>query len=116
MLSPVTAVLPMRLSFFRKLFRNPYRVPAEQAVTPEPPPVVHARTSKDREHVTEFEMTLFQANKCPDCEQEGFLEGPHGGLCVNFKCANPQCGSRFNHMGPFGIDRISDASPDKVSQ
>jgi ribosomal protein S27E len=104
------------MSFLRKLFRNPYRVQAEQVAPPEPPPLVHARTSKDREHVTEFEMTFFLENKCPDCEHEGFLEGPHGCLSINFKCANPACGSRFNHMGPFGIDRISDASPDKVPQ
>ncbi len=42
---------------------------------------------------------------CPDCGGCLFLEGPHGGLSVNFKCKN--CGSEFNDMGPFGVERIS---------
>lgn len=31
---------------------------------------------------------------CPDCGGEKFLEGPHGGLSINFCCAG--CGARFN--------------------
>ena len=45
--------------------------------------------------------------ECPDCGGSKFLEGPHGGLSVNFKCAG--CGSEFNNMGPFGIERIGEA-------
>ncbi len=33
---------------------------------------------------------------CPDCKGHDFKEGPHGGLSVNIKCANPKCGSGFN--------------------
>ena len=31
---------------------------------------------------------------CPECGNEEFLEGPHGGLAVNVKCA--KCGYRLN--------------------
>jgi len=51
--------------------------------------------------------------ECPDCCGTEFLEGPHGGLSINFKCA--QCGSTFNHMGPFGIDRLSYGLQDNSS-
>jgi len=30
---------------------------------------------------------------CCGCE---FLEGPHGGMSVNIKCANPDCDAQFN--------------------
>lgn len=46
----------------------------------------------------------FFDNGCPDCGSTKFLEGPSGGMCVNFKCAT--CGSKFNDMGPFGVERI----------
>jgi len=42
---------------------------------------------------------------CPDCGSMVFLKGPRGGLCQNFKCQD--CGSEFNNMGPFGIERLS---------
>ena len=38
----------------------------------------------------------FRKGKCPDCGGDEFFEGPQGGLCQNFKCATPTCGSRFN--------------------
>lgn len=47
---------------------------------------------------------------CPDCGSE-LREGPHGGMNVNWLCVSPSCGSKFNHMGPFGVERISDKSP-----
>lgn len=40
---------------------------------------------------------------CPSCGGNKFIEGPHGGMAVNFCCAN--CWRRFNDMGPFGIMR-----------
>lgn len=33
---------------------------------------------------------------CPDCGGTKFIEGPHGGLSVNFMCANQFCRARFN--------------------
>ena len=47
----------------------------------------------------------FFENGCPFCKSNDFLEGPHGGLSINFKCE--KCGSTFNDMGPFGIDLLA---------
>jgi len=75
-------------------------------------------SSRNGENLTEEEMagmrrgTRLSEVMCPDCKQQGFLAGPCGGGSQNFKCANPNCGSRFNDMGPFGVQRISDPSPD----
>ena len=63
--------------------------------------------------VTPSEIESIRSDKCPDCGGKGFLAGPRGGDCQNFKCANPDCGSRFNDMGIFGIDRISAPSPER---
>lgn len=56
-----------------------------------------------------------EENTCPDCQQTGFLEGPHGGMSVNIMCANPVCGSEFNVASYDGkivfCDRISSPSP-----
>ncbi len=41
---------------------------------------------------------------CPDCGHDKWYRGPEAGLCVNLKCAG--CGSTFNFMGPFGLERI----------
>jgi hypothetical protein len=41
--------------------------------------------------------------ECPSCGDSIFLEGPHGGMAVNFCCAT--CWMRFNDMGPLGIKR-----------
>lgn len=66
--------------------------------------------------LTTDEHRLFADGKCPDCGAEGLLEGPHGGMSINVYCPNESgCGSRFNFMGPFGVDRITDASPAKRS-
>jgi len=71
------------------------------------------RSSKEGDSLTEYELEVVRAGTCPDCGHDEFLAGPRGGMAQNFKCANDGCGSRFNDMGPFGIDRISNASPDK---
>lgn len=42
---------------------------------------------------------------CPDC-RNSLREGPHGGLSVNWYCVEPGCGSRFNDMGVFGVERL----------
>lgn len=47
---------------------------------------------------------------CPDCGSR--LEpGPTAGTFVNFSCLTIDCGSCFNYMGPFGIERLTDAQP-----
>lgn len=53
------------------------------------------------------EKQKFLEDGCPFCKSKEFLEGPHGGLSINFKCANKVCGATFNDMGPFGIDLLS---------
>lgn len=70
--------------------------------------ITQERTHKKWDVVSTFESAFFRRNMCPDCESLGFFEGPQGGGCINFKCCNPECGSEFNDMGPFGIQRISD--------
>ena len=61
---------------------------------------------------TKEESHCIRGNVCPDCNGLGFLKGPEGGLCVNIKCANPDCGSRFN-IGPLSAQRISVPRPCK---
>lgn len=42
--------------------------------------------------------------KCPHCENTGWWEGPEGGGSVNITCT--RCHSRYNYMGPFGLQEI----------
>lgn len=46
---------------------------------------------------------------CPDCGKKRFLEGPHGGNCVNIECA--WCRSRFNVFLPYVAERIGRRHP-----
>jgi DNA-directed RNA polymerase subunit RPC12/RpoP len=59
--------------------------------------------------LTALEVMMLDDGKCPDCGGTRFLEGPHGGMNVNVKCAG--CGSKFNLVpglaGGFGKERIS---------
>jgi len=43
----------------------------------------------------------FNFDGCPFCDCAEFLDGPEGGLSINFKCV--RCGARFNDEGPFGV-------------
>lgn len=43
--------------------------------------------------------------KCPDCGEHDWLEGPGGGSFGNIQCTS--CGSKFNNLGPFGLERIN---------
>jgi len=52
----------------------------------------------------DLKESLFGKKECPDCKGKKFLEGPHGGLSVNIKCAS--CGSKFNIYPPFFAERI----------
>ena len=54
------------------------------------------------EHETEV---LLKRRQCPDCGYTRFLEGPHGGNCINIQCEG--CGSEFNVCPPFFAERIS---------
>ena len=74
-----------------------------------------AKSANDGDDLTDWEVSHLKMNICPDClGSDGFFEGPHGGVSVNFKCANPKCGSRFNGLESLEfVDRISEPSPDK---
>jgi hypothetical protein len=37
---------------------------------------------------------IIATNHCPDCNGEGFYEGPSGGMSTNIECAT--CGRKFN--------------------
>ena len=100
----------IREFFFGRKPVDPYHV--EPIVAGSPP---EARTSKCGERLTDAEASLFDEGRCPDCGEPGLLAGPCGGLSQNFKCRNGQCDSRFNFMGPFGVERISDAMPGKAA-
>lgn len=64
------------------------------------------RQTVDTASITGLAHTLFVEKKCPDCGKFDFLEGPHGGLAVNIKCAN--CGSEFNVCPPWFAERIGE--------
>ncbi len=69
------------------------------------------RSSAYGERLTDLELKHIRSTDghCPDCETGVLMEGPHGGLSVNYRCST--CGSKFNLApGPFG-ERISDVSP-----
>ena len=42
--------------------------------------------------------------KCPNCGAMQWLEGPSGGGSVNVMCN--QCKSKYNYMGPFGLQEL----------
>ena len=58
--------------------------------------------------LTFAEYSMLDDGICPDCTGHHFLEGPHGGMNVNIKCAG--CGAKFNIVpgleGSFGKERI----------
>jgi hypothetical protein len=48
--------------------------------------------------LTDAELaSLYGAGVCPFCEHKEFFEGPHGGMSINWYCAN--CAAGFN-LGP----------------
>jgi len=71
------------------------------------------RSMEEGDFLAPPETVIFLMHKCPDCGAE-IVEGPHGGMSVNYICIGLGCGSRFNSMGPIGIERISEPSPRKV--
>lgn len=66
----------------------------------------------EREGIDHWSYTgKFFENGCPFDQSQKFLEGPHGGQNINFKCA--KCGARFNDMGPFGVDLLEGPESNK---
>lgn len=70
-----------------------------------------SRTTQYNEWLTEFELGIISKNKCPDCECSSLLPGPEGGGSKNYYCLRKTCGSGFNLVGPFGVQRITNKSP-----
>jgi hypothetical protein len=68
-------------------------------------------THREGDKLDHDEVKLFYRGVCPDCRRETLLQGPCGGGSINVKCGDAECGSRFNEMGPFGVERLSPASP-----
>jgi hypothetical protein len=66
------------------------------------------KTSKKGEKLNSQERALFVKGRCPDCGAP-VLEGPHGGFSVNYLCASALCQAKFNDMGPFGVERLTNA-------
>ncbi len=70
------------------------------------------RSSMKGEKLTDYEQQIFRQGLCPDCGHSSLRAGPRAGLAVNVYCwRSASCYSGFNDMGPFGIDRITDAQP-----
>lgn len=43
---------------------------------------------------------------CPDCGNTDWIQLTGGASFGNIECDNPGCSSRFNDLGPFGLQRI----------
>ena len=57
----------------------------------------------------EFEFLCTKQGQCIYCGA-GLLEGPHGGMSVNYYCKNDEhCGARYNVMGPLGAQMIRES-------
>lgn len=67
-------------------------------------------TTKDGDRLTDEELQKMgeDQKKCCDCGGS-LLRGPQGGGSYNMAC--PDCGSEFNWIMPFGVERISDKGP-----
>jgi hypothetical protein len=49
--------------------------------------------------LTELEQSKLQHGECPLCSGRDIREGPHGGLCINWRCHD--CGATFNLGVPW---------------
>lgn len=75
--------------------------PAPKRLPPEP-----QRSLRRGDRLTVDELTLLANGVCPDCDLRAACRaGPGGGSLGNFACAG--CGSEFNDLGPFGVERLS---------
>lgn len=77
-------------------------------------PVLVVAASHGYEDLHGEERDSILAGRCVDCGGIRFFEGPHAGMGVNWECANPHCGSRYN-LGPLTAQRISPPHPLRVA-
>ena len=61
---------------------------------------------KDKRCENEKIFDELQKNGCLDCGCKDFLQGPSGGMAQNVKCANDECGSKYNIMPMGWAERI----------
>jgi hypothetical protein len=103
------------MAFFGRLFwklkdKGKDPPPVDTTVVVETEKTMH-RTSLRGAKLSDREAAIVYKSTCPDCGHHPLAEGPHGGLSVNVYCHNEECGSCFNMMDIFGVERISIASP-----
>lgn len=48
---------------------------------------------------TPAEQSQLAVSRCPACKGQKWFEGPRGGCCQNFECANVECGMKVNFCG-----------------
>lgn len=74
------------------------------------------RTTEKSQSLSSEETGLFRSGSCPDCLEQDLLAGPEGGFAQNVKCGNTNCGSLYNDMWVFGVERLTNASPLKLPE
>lgn len=72
-------------------------------------------STNEMEKLDSDELARFRGGACADCGAP-LIEGPHGGLSVNWRCGDALCGSGFNDMGPFGVERITVREPNRTAK
>jgi hypothetical protein len=55
--------------------------------------------------------SIYKTGRCPHCDSEEWYEGPSGGMCTNWYCANEECGAGFNLSGIPGFNNQQIRSP-----
>lgn len=53
-----------------------------------------------RELTSNEKVDIYDMGRCPFCGSDEFHEGPHGGMAVNWYCANDECLAGFNLTPP----------------
>jgi hypothetical protein len=73
---------------------------------------VKSGDSEKWDRLSDENAETFYSQKCPDCGSK-VVSGPRGGLSVNWDCV--KCGSGFNDLGPFGVERVTEVSPGRAT-
>lgn len=91
-----------RLSYWLMtlLARDP-AVPATPGIPIEKMPETPGVPIEETEGGKLWQVVVIEG-RCPECEEHGFLEGPHGGISVNVYCKNRLCRAGFNVTPLFG--------------
>jgi hypothetical protein len=60
--------------------------------------------------LTEDQFAYFTTGHCIFCDSTDLIEGPHGGMSVNWYCGNGNCRAGYNVMGPLGAQIIQESA------